>query len=115
MLSDQSEGSSTVLSASFDLNRLRYLRILHYLTVHKNTEINPAVRVHFIDLNDPVDAELDVWCPAELFRTCAPADSSTGVLCVRNLKTPLGTLEKARLRAADILAVEINPRIPLNP
>lgn len=91
----------------FGFYRLRYLRVLFYLSDRTSVRGNSVVQVHFADLDKPVEAHLDVWCPAELFCSARQGDVG-GILCVENLKTPLGTLSRARLRTSDILAVEID-------
>lgn len=78
---------------------LQYLSFLHSLTG------GSLVLVHFSDIIKPLQASLDIWCPVEVFNSYSQSD--TGIVCVKNLKTPLGLLSKARLRETDIVALEI--------
>ncbi|CAL8089658.1 unnamed protein product [Calicophoron daubneyi] len=91
-------------SESTALNRLRYLQVLRYLVGDQ-----PA-SVYFIDLDKPIDCEIDGWCPGELIEE--RHSDSDGVLCVKNLKTPIGTLSKARLRESDIIALHTRSPLP---
>lgn len=81
--------------------RLRYLSFL--LSTVGGTPVN----LYLADLASPIEASLDIWCPGEILG----ASNSEGIVCVKDLHTPLGKISKARLRILDVIAVEIKRNV----
>ncbi|KAF8568703.1 hypothetical protein P879_10827 [Paragonimus westermani] len=96
-------GQSNSYTESQAILRLRYLQILKSLIGR-----NRPVLLHLAELPEPVRATLESWCPCDLLYGSQPVPDLHGAVCVQNLHTPLGVLSKARIRDADLVALDIS-------
>lgn len=87
-------------SYSSDL-RLRYLSLLSHLTGQ-----DIPSEIHLFEFHDSISGRLNVWCP--VFSQIPSCTDQRGVICFKDLKTPLGTVPRARVRQSDVVAVQFD-------
>lgn len=60
------------------------------------------VNLHICDLPDQISGHLNAWKP-----DFSHSSASEGVLCLKNLTTPLGVAPQVRVRESDVIALEV--------
>lgn len=79
---------------------LRFLSLISFIT---NRDV--CAQLHLHSFENSLSCELEVWAP--LLANCSYPE---GVLCCKNLTTPIGIVPKTRVRETDVIALEIDFR-----
>nr|CDS30170.1 expressed protein [Hymenolepis microstoma] len=78
-----------------------HLRFLSLISAITNRDV--LAQLHLHSLENFLSCELEAWAP--LIANCSYPE---GVLCCKNLTTPIGIIPKTRVRETDVIALEID-------